>query len=228
MSMCLTPRASVTRRAALSARSRRAHEGQIRALVVLLALVLPMAAMSVLAGDVSAQSIVQLLRKQSAWLAEQTDGRAPELPGVGVERQAALQQRCFPDFPEPLGVRIKGAYDPKEARIYLDAALDLANRLDQSYLLHELVHHFQVHRVRFREADPNDGQSLHASSDDARADDARLGVPPTSTESRSRGRLEAEAYRLQLRWLEHVGVADPLKALGLDEKTLQIIERSPR
>ncbi|MFG6160495.1 hypothetical protein ACGTNG_16985 [Halomonas sp. 1390] len=200
----------------------------MRRLVLLLALVLPMATTSALAGDVSARAIAGLLREQSTWLAEQTDDRAPELPGLGFERQAALQQRCFPDFPEPLGVRIKGAYDPAEGRIYLDVALDLTDRLDQSYLLHELVHHFQVHRVRFRPADPHDAPPLHAPSDDARPHDARPDVPSASAESRSRGRLEAQAYRLQLRWLEHVGVPDPLEALGLDEKTLQIIERSPR
>ncbi|WP_108444237.1 hypothetical protein [Halomonas denitrificans] len=192
-------------------------------LLALLALVVPMAAAGVPAGGVSAQALGQLLREQSAWLAEQSDDPAPELPGVGFERQPALQQRCFPDFREPLGVRIKGAYDPREARIYLDAALDLATRLDQSYLLHELVHHFQVHRVRFREAEPHD-----EASEEARSDGARPGVPPAGAEARSRGRLEGEAYRLQLRWLEHVGVADPLEALGLDDRTLQIIERSLR
>lgn len=201
----------------------RVNQGRDRAVVVLLALVLPLMATGGPAGGVSPQALAQLLHEQSAWLAEQTADPTPGLPGVGFERQAALQQRCFPDFPEPLGVRINGAYDPEEARIYLDAALDLSNRLDQSYLLHELVHHFQVHGVRFSVVDPYD-----ESSPDSASGDARPGVPPAGAEARSRGRLEGEAYRLQLRWLEHVGVAEPLEALGLDDRTLQIIERSPR
>lgn len=45
---------------------------------------------------------------------------------------------------------------------------------------------------------------------------------------RTRGILEGEAYRLQLRWLREAGVSDPLGTLGLDEKTLLIIERCPR
>ncbi|MEQ6888058.1 DUF6647 family protein [Halomonas sp. CS7] len=157
-------------------------------------------------GDPSTTTLpsapARIVREQSAWLARRTDYREPALPGVKVESQASLQQRCFPDFPEPLGVRVKGAYDPRDSIIYLDVDLDLDDRVDQSYLLHELVHHFQVHHAR------RQGQ-----------DDAGI---------RPRGRLEGEAYRLQLRWLEEAGVADPLAALGIDEKTLQIIERSQR
>lgn len=54
------------------------------------------------------------------------------------------------------------------------------------------------------------------------------GAAPPDAGPRSRGRLEGEAYRLQLRWLEHVGVTDPFQALGLDEGTLRLIERSQR
>jgi len=40
---------------------------------------------------------------------------------------------------------VKGAYDPAEGNIYLDLDFDLASPVGPSYLLLELVHHFQVH-----------------------------------------------------------------------------------
>lgn len=163
-----------------------------------LLLVLPVApAVSSSSGDDPSAQIMRITREQSAWLTARTEYREPDLPGVRFESQAALRHRCFPAFPDKLDVRVKGAYDPEEGNIYLDVDIDLDNLVNQSYLLHELVHHFQVH-----------------NRDD--------------TGSRSRGRLEGEAYRLQLRWLEEAGVADPLETLGIDEKTLQLIERSPR
>ncbi|MDI5920492.1 hypothetical protein QLQ86_06815 [Halomonas sp. LR5S13] len=133
----------------------------------------------------------------SAWLAARTAYREPPIPGILFESQSRLQQRCFPDFPEPLATLIKGAYAPAEKIIYLDNAFDRDDPVDRSYLLHELTHHFQVH-----------------NRDD--------------TDVRTPGILEGEAYRLQLRWLGEAGVSDPLGTLGLDEKTLRIIERCPR
>ncbi|MFY0990833.1 DUF6647 family protein [Halomonas sp. C05BenzN] len=40
--------------------------------------------------------------------------------------------------------------------------------------------------------------------------------------------LEGEATRLQLEWLREHGVADPYETLGIDQKTLRIIEMCPR
>lgn len=144
-----------------------------------------------------AASLEPLVRELSAWLTARTRYREPPIPGILFESQSGLQQRCFPDFPEPLVTLIKGAYAPAEKIIYLDNAFDRDDPVDRSYLLHELVHHFQVHN---------------------RAD----------TGTRTRGILEGEAYRLQLRWLRGAGVSDPLVTLGLDERTLRIIERCPR
>ncbi|WP_407650060.1 DUF6647 family protein [Halomonas rhizosphaerae] len=144
-----------------------------------------------------APSLEPLVRNMSAWLAARTAYREPPIPGILFESQSRLQQRCFPDFPEPLATLIKGAYAPAEKIIYLDNAFDRDDPVDRSYLLHELTHHFQVH-----------------NRDD--------------TDVRTPGILEGEAYRLQLRWLGEAGVSDPLGTLGLDEKTLRIIERCPR
>lgn len=108
---------------------------------ILLALLL--STMAVASADgITEAAVAVLLREQRAWLAEQALGPAPALPKVGVESQAALRRRCFPEFPAPPGTPIQAAYDPAEGRIYLDAALALEQRRDQSYLLHELVHHF--------------------------------------------------------------------------------------
>lgn len=142
-------------------------------------------------------SLQPLVRGLSTWLALRTDYREPPVPEILFENQSRLQQRCFPDFPEQQGILLKGAYDPAEKIIYLDITFDSDDLVDRSYLLHELVHHFQVHH---------------------REDH---GI-------RTRGILEGEAYRLQLRWLEEAGVSDPLVVLDIDESTLLIIERCPR
>ncbi len=142
-------------------------------------------------------SLEPLVRDMSAWLAAQTGYREPPIPGILFESQTRLQQRCFPGFPEQPGTLLKGAYDPAEKIIYLDIDFESGDLVDRSYLLHELVHHFQVH-----------------NRDD--------------TGVRTHGILEGEAYRLQLRWLRGTGVSDPLVTLGIDEKTLLIIERCPR
>jgi hypothetical protein len=138
-----------------------------------------------------------MVREMSTWLAARTDYREPRVPGVLFESQSLLQQRCFPGFPEQPGIRLKGAYDPAEDTIYLDIDFDSDDLVDRSYLLHELVHHFQVHNRQ-------------------------------DTVGRPRGILEGEAYRLQLSWLGEAGDSDPLTTLGIDEKTLLIIERCPR
>ncbi|MDT8878121.1 DUF6647 family protein [Halomonas saccharevitans] len=156
--------------------------------ILLLALPAAPAVASTSPGPPSISAPARIVREQSAWLALRTDYREPVLPGVQFESQASLQQRCFPDFPEPLGILVKGAYDPVDGIIYLDVDLDLDDLIDQSYLLHELVHHFQVH---------------HAQRHDR--DDAA---------TRPRGRLEGEAYRLQLRWLEEAGGGGPPGGAG--------------
>lgn len=164
---------------------------------MLLAVPLPVSSAPDLPDARQALSLEPLVRELSAWLDERTDYREPPIPGILFESQARLQQRCFPDFPQRLSTLIKGAYAPAEKIIYLDTEFESDDLVDRSYLLHELVHHFQVHN---------------------RAD----------TGVRSRGILEGEAYRLQLRWLSEAGVSDPLVTLGIDEKTLLIIERCPR
>ncbi|APE32287.1 hypothetical protein BOX17_15775 [Halomonas aestuarii] len=163
-----------------------------------LLLALPVApVVSSSSGDDMAAALARIVREQSAWLGARTAYEEPDLPGIRFESQAALQHRCFPAFPDRLDVRVRGAYDPAEGNIYLDLDFDLGSPVGRSYLLHELVHHFQVHNREHIDA-------------------------------RDRGRLEGQAYRLQLRWLEEAGVDDPWGALGIDEKTLRIIERSTR
>lgn len=165
--------------------------------MLLLAVPLPAPAAPALPDARPIPSLEPLVRELSGWLAARTAYREPPIPGILFESQSRLQQRCFPDFPQRPGTLLKGAYDPAEGILYLDIDFDSDDLVDRSYLLHELVHHFQVHN---RE----------------------------DTGVRSRGLLEGEAYRLQLRWLGEAGVPDPLVTLGIDEKTLLIIERCPR
>ncbi|RTQ99883.1 DUF6647 family protein [Halomonas nitroreducens] len=132
----------------------------------------------------------------SAWVAEHRAYREPAQPGVAMESEARLKQRCFPAFPVELIPEVKSAYDPQEGTIYLREDFDIFSALDYSFLLHEIVHHFQVRN---------------------RADE----VAPC------RGALEGEAIRLQLDWLREQGNADPFEVLGIDTKTLRIIERCP-
>lgn len=168
-------------------------------LIVMLLLAAPLASSGApeLPEGRPAPSLEPLVRELSAWLVARTRYRDAPIPGVLFESQSRLQQRCFPDFPEPLATLIKGAYSPAEKVIYLDIDFESDDPVDRSYLLHELAHHFQVHNAE------------------------EIGF-------RTRGILEGEAYRLQLRWLREAGVSDPLGALGLDERTLRIIERCPR
>lgn len=46
-------------------------------------------------------------------------------------------------------------------------------------------------------------------------------------EARCKGKLEGEAVRLQLQWLEEQGEPDPFETLGIDARTLRILESCP-
>lgn len=133
-------------------------------------------------------------RDQTAWLEANTAYAAPPLPTISLESQPRLKARCFPGFPAHLVPRVMGVYDPDEAAIHVHEGFDPDDLIDMSYLLHELVHHFQVHSLEV-------------------------------AQQVCRGTLEGEAIRLQLAWLEEQGCEDPMALLGIDEKTLAIIER---
>ncbi|MCM0611326.1 hypothetical protein KFJ24_02410 [Marinobacter sediminum] len=135
----------------------------------------------------------ELTSELSGWVVQQTDYLEPALPGHRFETQANLQELCFPGFSHDLMPRILGAYDARSTVIYLNTDFDSDDLLDISYLLHELVHHFQT-------------QNLSAK-------DKRFKAP-----------MEAEALRMQLMWLEENGVSDGMTKLGVDEKSLGIME----
>lgn len=129
----------------------------------------------------------------AGWVEARTAYRPPPRPALMLESRARLKQRCFPAFPAHLAPEVESAYDPRTATIYLPDDFAVLARVDHSYLLHEVVHHFQLHD---------------------RADER---VP-------CRGRLEGEAIRLQLAWLRDQGEIAPYRALGIDRRTLRIIE----
>ncbi|ATJ81506.1 hypothetical protein ACFPTY_00875 [Halomonas beimenensis] len=102
---------------------------------------LPAAAAADSAGDLGG-----MVERLSAWIAEQLAYPVPPPPELRLEGEVALKSRCFPAFPLHLAPRVLGAYDAEEGVIYLNQHLDLTRRVDRSYLLHELVHHFQLHQ----------------------------------------------------------------------------------
>lgn len=156
-------------------------------------------ALEVRAGALSDRhaELPQLARKLSTWIALHTEYPEPPLPEIRFESQAGLQELCFPGFSHELLPRIRGAYDARSESIYLNNDLDPQNTLDASYLLHELVHHFQARSVG-------------------------------SKDRRLKSLMEAEALRLQLSWLEENGVLDGMEKLGVDERSLRIMETRPR
>ncbi|MFW3613166.1 DUF6647 family protein [Billgrantia antri] len=135
----------------------------------------------------------------SDWINDHSD--YPNAPTVSVawEDQLALQTRCFPNFPNDL-----------LPAILIKAAYDSST--STIYL-----------DTGFDPEDPIDvSYLLHEL-----VHHHQLRTTNTST-VRHRGELEGEAYRLQLAWLGEQGYSDPYAELGIDEKTLQIIERCPR
>ncbi|MBW0148028.1 DUF6647 family protein [Marinobacter arenosus] len=131
------------------------------------------------------------------WIIGQTRFSETELPGIQFKTQAELAELCFPGFSHDRLPSIRGAYDARAAVVYLNTDFQSGDLLDTSYLLHELVHHFQVN-------DPSR--------------DVRVSKPA----------MEAEALRIQMKWLEENGVTDAMRQLGVDEKTLRMLEASPR
>ena len=86
----------------------------------------------------------ELAGELSGWIARETGYLEPALPAIELETQAGLEALCFPGFSHDLLPRIRGAYDARSVVIYLNTDFESDSVLDRSYLLHELVHHFQV------------------------------------------------------------------------------------
>ncbi|MBW4934963.1 DUF6647 family protein [Marinobacter sp. F4206] len=133
----------------------------------------------------------------SDWIVGHTRFPETELPVVQFKTQDELKELCFPGFSHDLLPSIRGAYDARAMVVYLSTEFDADSALNISYLLHELVHHFQVQNP------PADGRG-------------------------SKSAMEAEAIRVQLKWLEQNGVQDGMTKLGVDENTLRMLEGSPR
>jgi|GEM_PF-3194930 len=133
----------------------------------------------------------------SDWIIKRTGYPETTLPRIQFKSQAGLEELCFPGFSHEPMPSIRGAYDARSVIIYLNTDFDPDSFLDVSYLLHELVHHFQVKSV------------------------------PRS-ERAAKPVMEARALRLQTEWLEQKGVSDAMEQLGVDERTLRMLEASPR
>lgn len=147
--------------------------------------------------DDRAARLSQVAATLGDWIVGQTRFSETELPDIHLKTQTELAELCFPGFSHDLLPSIRGAYDAREVVVYLNTDFQPDDLLDTSYLLHELVHHFQV-----RHQSPANRASKPA--------------------------MEAEALRVQMKWLEQNGVTDAMGQLGVDEQTLRILEASPR
>lgn len=68
-----------------------------------------------------------------------------ELPAVEPVTAAVLSQKMCPDAPERCG-SVAAVFDTESYRIYLRDTLDLTTAMDNSFLVHELVHVLQFKR----------------------------------------------------------------------------------
>ncbi|QOR37808.1 hypothetical protein HNO52_04255 [Billgrantia diversa] len=135
----------------------------------------------------------------SDWIIDHSDYRKAPNVIVTWEGQLSLQARCFPNFPSDL-----------MPAILIKAAYDSST--STIYV-----------DTGFDPGDPIDiSYLLHELVHHHQLRAAK------NTTARHRGELEGEAYRLQLAWLSEQGYTDPYAELGIDEKTLLIIERCPR
>jgi len=166
-------------------------------LLWLLVVPFPVHAVSSQTPDSRQAELRALADTLSGWIIERTGYSETELPDIQFKTQAGLAELCFPGFSHDLLPGIRGAYDARSVVVYLNTDFDSDSLLDLSYLLHELVHHFQVQNV------------------------------PSSNRA-SKAVMEARALRMQAEWLEQRGLTDAMEQMGVDEKTLRILEASPR
>ncbi|WP_151443755.1 DUF6647 family protein [Halomonas lysinitropha] len=117
-------------------------ERELRSLLLCVPLLLSLSAAQ--AGDNRAERAMILSTNMTAWVAAHTNYTAPNPPPVEFLDQIDLRQRCYPGFDLNLVPQVGGVYDPKNKTIYLDVDCNLNEPTSASYLLHEVVHHFQL------------------------------------------------------------------------------------
>ncbi|MBW7471670.1 hypothetical protein QQF73_00145 [Marinobacter sp. M216] len=166
-------------------------------LLWLVVILVPVAGAKAEPHNARAPELSALADTLSDWIIGQTRFSETELPDIEFKTQIELAELSFPGFSHDLLPSIRGAYDARSVVIYLNTSFDSDSLLDNSYLLHELMHHFQVQNL-----------------------------PPNLRGSKPA--MEAEALRAQLKWLEQNGVPDGMRQLDVDEKTLRMLEASPR
>lgn len=117
----------------------------------------------------------ELMQDLLQWAARLTGLPAPAgLPALTALPAAELARRVCPDEPRHCRTLI-AVYDTDRVEILYQDTLDLRDETDQSYLVHELVHHLQHRR---------DGDALFADCQRVMA-------------------AETEAYAAQNRYLAH-------------------------
>lgn len=78
------------------------------------------------------------------WIASKTGWKTASVPRIEIRSSADLSTMFFGNAEGFEGVRPLALYSRDQHILFLSAQLALGNLLDQSILLHELVHHMQV------------------------------------------------------------------------------------
>ena len=96
-----------------------------------------------------------------AWLIAKTGLGTTELPPIMLVPKHQLVEIAYGPKPPPL-TAVSGLYDTKTSTIYLLDSWDGSKLLDQSELVHELVHHLQnVNKVPAPCLTAHERQALH-------------------------------------------------------------------
>jgi hypothetical protein len=77
------------------------------------------------------------------WICLQIGCEPPPAPAIISVSEEALVERVYGDQPDD-GASVRGCYDQETQTVWLPHGCDPDDLLDQSTLLHELVHHVQT------------------------------------------------------------------------------------
>ena len=94
-------------------------------------------------GD-SRENVTTLARRLIAWIAEHSQYAAPEPPRIVFENERALAMRFYGEsYKSDSPLRVEALYEHATETVFLCDCWHASDMLDQSRLLHELVHYVQ-------------------------------------------------------------------------------------
>ena len=135
----------------------------------------------------------ETVRSYIDWITQQTGWPAADVPPIKITSFAHLRELSGLSN-DAEWIRPAAFYSRSEHLIYLADNWNKDNLVDQSILVHELVHHLQLEdHIQFA----------------------------------CRGRLEAQAYELQIEWLRAQGVKDPHFLLHASKTSIDSLAECP-